>query len=84
LGPAKRKKNPGALGTCPVCPLVKTALIKLRRRQEEREQVETAAEKMKHCLIFSREIFYITIVVCLNILRLKAVSEISARQRDTN
>ena len=25
-GPSKRK-NPGALGTCPVCPLVKTALI---------------------------------------------------------
>ena len=25
-GPSKRKKNPGALGTCPVCPLVKTAL----------------------------------------------------------
>jgi len=26
-GPSKRKKNPGALGTCPVCPLVKTALL---------------------------------------------------------
>jgi len=25
-GPSKRKKNPGALGTCPVCPLVKTTL----------------------------------------------------------
>ena len=25
-GPQKRKKNPGALGNCPVCPLVKTAL----------------------------------------------------------
>ena len=25
-GPSKRKKNPGALGTCSVCPLVKTAL----------------------------------------------------------
>ena len=25
-GPSKRKKNPGALGTCPVCPSVKTAL----------------------------------------------------------
>ena len=22
----KKKRNPGALGTCPVCPLVKTAL----------------------------------------------------------
>jgi len=28
-GPSKRKKNPGALGTCPVCPLVKTALPRL-------------------------------------------------------
>jgi len=26
LGPLKKKKNPGALGTCPMCPLVKTAL----------------------------------------------------------
>jgi len=26
-GPSKRKKNPGALGTYPVCPLVKTALL---------------------------------------------------------
>jgi len=26
LGLLKKKKNPGALGTCPVCPLVKTAL----------------------------------------------------------
>ena len=24
--PQKQKKNPGALGTCPMCPLVKTAL----------------------------------------------------------
>jgi len=29
-GPSKRKKNPGALGTCPVCPLVKTALTACR------------------------------------------------------
>ena len=28
-GPSKRKKNPGALGTCPVCPLVKMALTQL-------------------------------------------------------
>ena len=26
-GPSKRKKNQGALGTCPVCPLDKTALV---------------------------------------------------------
>jgi len=35
---------------------------------------------MKHCLIFSREIFYVPIVLCLNILWLKAVNEITARQ----
>ena len=41
--------------------------IKLRR-QEEREQIRTATEKMKHGVIFSREMFYITInVLCLNI-----------------
>ena len=27
-GPLKKKKNPGALGTCSVCPLVKTALLR--------------------------------------------------------
>jgi len=27
------------------------------RRQKEHEQIRTATEKMKHCLIFSREIF---------------------------
>jgi len=26
-GSLEKKKNPGALGTCPVCPLVKTALL---------------------------------------------------------
>jgi len=39
---------------------------------------------MKHCLIFSREIFYLTTVLCLNILRLKAVNEITARQIRTS
>ena len=33
---------------------------------------------MKYCLIFSREIFYVTIVLCLNILRLKGINEITA------
>ena len=33
---------------------------------------------MKYCLIFSREIFYVTIVLCLNILWLKAINEITA------
>jgi len=41
---------------------------------------EHRAVKMKHCLIFSREIFYVTVVLCLNILRLKAVNEITAGQ----
>jgi len=61
---------------------------KLRREiqasptHEEREQIRTAAGKMKNCLIliFSCEIFYVTIVLCSNILRLKAVNEITARQ----
>jgi len=45
-----------------------TISIKLRR-QEEHEQIRTATEKMKHCLIFSCEISYITInVLRLNIL----------------
>jgi len=40
--------------------------IKLRR-YEEREQIRTATEKMKDCLISAREIFHVTIVLCLNI-----------------
>ena len=39
---------------------------------------------MKYCLIFSREIFYVTIVLCLNILWLKAINEITARQTQTS
>jgi len=39
---------------------------------------------MKHCLIFSRELFYVTTVLCLNILWLKAVNEITARQTETS
>ena len=54
------------------------------RKQDACEQTRTATEKMKHCLIFSYEIFYVTIVLCLNILRLKAVSEITARQTRTS
>ena len=41
--------------------------IKLRR-QEKYEQIRTATEKIKHRLIFSREFFYVTVVLCLNIL----------------
>ena len=40
--------------------------IKLRT-SEECEQIRTATEKVEHCLIFSHEIFYVTIVLCLNI-----------------
>jgi len=60
--------------------------IKLKR-QEECEQIRTAAtatEKMKRCLIFSREIFYVTIVLCLNIMWLKAINEIPAGQTRTS
>jgi len=39
---------------------------------------------MKHCLIFSCEVFYVTIVLCLNILWLKAINEITARQTRTS
>jgi len=39
---------------------------------------------MEHCLIFSRKTFYVTVVLFLNILRLKAVNEITARQTRTS
>ena len=39
---------------------------------------------MKHCLIFSREMFYVTIFLCLNILLLKTVNEITTRQTQTS
>jgi len=45
---------------------------------------EHLQSKMEHCLIFSREIFYVKIVLCLNFLRLKAVNEITARQTRTS
>ena len=57
--------------------------IKLRR-YEECEQIPTSTEKTEHCLIFPREIFHVTIVLCLNILWLKAVNEITARQTRTS
>jgi len=34
--PLKKKKNPGALGMCPVCPLVKTALTAVDQQQLRR------------------------------------------------
>jgi len=37
---------------------------------------------MKYCLIFSLEIFYITIVLYLNILWLKAVNEITVSKHE--
>jgi len=42
------------------------------------EQIRTATEKMKHFVTFSCDIFYFTIVLCLNILWLKAVNQITA------
>jgi len=39
---------------------------------------------MEHCLIFSRDLFYATIVLRLNILRLKAAYEITAQQTRTS
>jgi len=54
------------------------------RRQEECEQIRTSTEKTKHCLIFLREIFYATIVLCLNTIWPKAVNEITARQTWTS
>jgi len=57
--------------------------IKLRR-YEECKQIRTATEKMKHSLIFLREIFDVTIVLCLNISCLKAVNEITVRQTRTS
>jgi len=39
---------------------------------------------MKYCLIFSREIFYVTIVLCLNILWLKVIDEITVRHTRTS
>jgi len=39
---------------------------------------------MKYCLIFSREIFYVTVVLCFNILWLKTSNEITARQTQTS
>jgi len=39
----------------------------VNKTEEEYKQIRTAAENMKHCLTFSREIFCVTIVLCLNI-----------------
>jgi len=47
------------------------------------KKIRTATEKMTYCLIFSREIFYATVVLFLNILRLKAINKIIARQTRT-
>jgi len=50
----------------------KSKLLILREYVNKTENIggtiRTATEKMKHRLIFSREIFYVTIVLCLNIL----------------
>jgi len=48
------------------------------------KKYEHLQKKMEHYVIFSCEIFYVTIVLCSNILRLKAINEITARQTRTN
>ena len=58
--------------------------IKLRRWECEQIQARASTEKMEHCLIFSREIFHVTTVLCRPILRLKAVNEITTRQTRTS
>ena len=58
---------------------------KLRRYvYEECGQMRASTERMEHRLIFSGEIFYVAIVLCLNILWLKAVNEITSRQTRTS
>ena len=58
--------------------------IKLRR-QEEREQIRTAAEKMKHCLIFSREIFrHNCFMFKYSMTESSLINEITARQTRTS
>ena len=54
---------PGQLPSLPLTPLKPgPANVSITlRRQEKGEQAQTSTEKMKHCLIFSREIFYVTI-----------------------
>jgi len=54
LGPLKKKKNPGALGTCPVCPLVKTALF----------IVWVVCVGL--CIVFSRLTYLIIIIIIIN------------------
>ena len=53
MGPLKKKKNPGALGTCPVCPLVKTALF----------IVWVVCVGL--CIVFSR-LTYLIIIIIIN------------------
>ena len=57
---------------------------KFREDRRDVNKQEQLQKKMKHCLIFSREIFYVTVVLCLNILWLKAVNDITARQTRTS
>ena len=64
--------------------LILSEYVNKTDKMGECEQIRTAAENMKHCLIFSREIFYISIVLSLNILWLKAINEITARQTRTS
>ena len=58
--------------------LILSERVNKTEKTDEHEQIRTATEKMNYCLIFSREIFYVTDALCLNILWLKAVNEITA------
>jgi len=58
----------------------KSKLLILGECVNKTEKTGWTAKKMKHCLILSPEIFYVTTVLCWNILWLKTVSEIIARQ----
>ena len=54
-GPSKRKKNPGALGTCPVWPLVKTALMQIfdgsASRPPTARSAGPAALQILYCIV---------------------------------
>jgi len=58
-GPSKRKKNLWALGTCPVCPLVKTAL-----GTHWRQMVNTFEKSVRSC---NADLCHITPTVCLSL-----------------
>jgi len=48
--------------------LILSERVNKTEKTDEHEQIRTATEKMNYCLIFSREIFYVTDALCLDIL----------------